>query len=123
MTTYYVATLASYVLVEAVRFGVPRSVLVRMLLNIGLDTALGAVPGLAGPVQVHIEDAQYGGVHGGDHTPVGVSQFSVRMLGRAAKSRSVVRSVRFMVRHMAASIMSTCDSTRPRARSSWRIAA
>lgn len=38
--------LAGYILVEAVRFGVPRSVLVRMLLNIGLDTALGAVPGL-----------------------------------------------------------------------------
>jgi hypothetical protein len=38
--------LAGYIIVEAVRFGVPRSVLVRMLLNIGVDTALGAVPGI-----------------------------------------------------------------------------
>jgi hypothetical protein len=40
------AAMAGYILVEAVRFGVPRSVLVRMLLNVGLDTAVGAVPGL-----------------------------------------------------------------------------
>ncbi len=36
--------MAGYILVEAARFGVPRSVIVRMLLNIGVDTALGAVP-------------------------------------------------------------------------------
>ncbi len=40
------AALAGYILVEAARFGVPRSVLLRMLLNIGVDTALGAVPGV-----------------------------------------------------------------------------
>ena len=38
--------MAGYILVEAARFGVPRSVLLRMLLNIGIDTALGAVPGI-----------------------------------------------------------------------------
>lgn len=38
--------LAGYILIEAVRFGVPRSVLLRMLLNVGLDAAVGAVPGL-----------------------------------------------------------------------------
>jgi hypothetical protein len=38
--------MAGYLLVEAARFGVPRSVLVRMLLNIGVDTAVGAVPGV-----------------------------------------------------------------------------
>ena len=38
--------MAGYILVEAARFGVPRSVLLRMLLNIGVDTALGAVPGI-----------------------------------------------------------------------------
>ena len=38
--------MAGYILVEAVRFGVPRSVLVRMLLNIGVDTTVGAVPGV-----------------------------------------------------------------------------
>jgi hypothetical protein len=38
--------MAGYILLEAARFGVPRSVLVRMLLNIGVDTAFGAVPGL-----------------------------------------------------------------------------
>jgi hypothetical protein len=40
------AALAGYILVEAVRFGVPRSVLARMLLNLGVDTAVGAVPAL-----------------------------------------------------------------------------
>jgi hypothetical protein len=38
--------LAGYIIVEAARFGVPRSVLLRMLLNIGIDTAVGAVPGI-----------------------------------------------------------------------------
>jgi hypothetical protein len=38
--------MAGYIMVEAIRFGVPRSMLVRMLLNIGVDTAFGAVPGL-----------------------------------------------------------------------------
>ena len=36
--------MAGYILVEAARFGVPRSVLLRMLLKIGIDTAVGAVP-------------------------------------------------------------------------------
>jgi hypothetical protein len=36
--------MAGYIVVEAARFGVPRSVLLRMLVNIGIDTALGAVP-------------------------------------------------------------------------------
>ncbi|HET8622791.1 MAG TPA: DUF4112 domain-containing protein [Gemmatimonadales bacterium] len=38
--------MAGYILVEAARFGVSRSVLLRMLLNIGIDTAVGAVPGI-----------------------------------------------------------------------------
>jgi hypothetical protein len=36
--------LQGYVLVEAVRLGVPRGVLVRMLGNVVLDTAIGFVP-------------------------------------------------------------------------------
>jgi hypothetical protein len=40
------AAMAGYILVEAARFGVPRSVLLRMLLNIGIDTVVGAVPAL-----------------------------------------------------------------------------
>jgi hypothetical protein len=40
------AAMAGHIVVEAARFGVPRSVLLRMLLNIGVDTVLGAVPGL-----------------------------------------------------------------------------
>ncbi|MGH7628615.1 MAG: DUF4112 domain-containing protein [Gemmatimonadales bacterium] len=40
------SVMAGYILVEAARFGVPRSVIIRMLLNIGVDTALGAVPGV-----------------------------------------------------------------------------
>jgi hypothetical protein len=38
------SALAGYILIEAVRFGVPRSVLARMLVNIGVDTVVGAVP-------------------------------------------------------------------------------
>ena len=40
------AVMAGYILIEAARLGVPRSVLLRMLLNIGVDSAVGAVPGL-----------------------------------------------------------------------------
>ena len=39
------AVMAGYILIEAARLGVPRSVLLRMLLNIGVDSAVGAVPG------------------------------------------------------------------------------
>lgn len=38
------AAMAGYILVEAARLGAPRSVIVRMLINVGVDTALGAVP-------------------------------------------------------------------------------
>ena len=40
------ALLAGYILVESARLGVPRSVLLRMLINVGVDTVVGAVPGL-----------------------------------------------------------------------------
>jgi len=40
------AIMAGYILVESARLGVPRSVLLRMLLNIGIDSAVGAIPGL-----------------------------------------------------------------------------
>jgi len=38
------ALVASYVLVEAMQFGVPTSVLLRMLANIAIDAVLGTVP-------------------------------------------------------------------------------
>ncbi|MGE3541123.1 MAG: DUF4112 domain-containing protein [Candidatus Tectimicrobiota bacterium] len=38
------ALLATYILYEAIRLGVPRRVLLRMVANIGLDTVLGAIP-------------------------------------------------------------------------------
>jgi hypothetical protein len=40
------ALMAGWIVLEAVRLGVPPSVLSRMLLNIGIDTVLGAVPGV-----------------------------------------------------------------------------
>jgi hypothetical protein len=36
--------LSLYILVEAVRLGIPRTTLLRMVANIGLDTVVGAVP-------------------------------------------------------------------------------
>jgi hypothetical protein len=39
------AAASAWILIEAVRFGVPRAVLLRMLYNIVVDTALGSVPG------------------------------------------------------------------------------
>lgn len=38
------AGLATYIVFEAARSGVPRSVLVRMLLNVGIDALIGAFP-------------------------------------------------------------------------------
>lgn len=35
---------AAYIIVEAARLGLPRSVLLRMLANLGLDMAVGSVP-------------------------------------------------------------------------------
>jgi hypothetical protein len=40
------AGVSGWILIEAARFGVPKSVLLRMLTNIGIDTVLGAVPGV-----------------------------------------------------------------------------
>ncbi len=40
------ASMSGWIVVEAARFGVSRSVLLRMLLNIAIDTAIGAVPGV-----------------------------------------------------------------------------
>jgi len=39
------AAASGWILIEAARFGVTRTVLLRMLYNITIDTALGAVPG------------------------------------------------------------------------------
>ncbi len=39
------ALASAWIVVEAVRFGAPRAVLVRMLYNIGIDSLIGAVPG------------------------------------------------------------------------------
>jgi hypothetical protein len=39
------AAASAWILIEAVRFGVSRAVLLRMLYNIVIDTVLGAVPG------------------------------------------------------------------------------
>ena len=38
------AVMASYIIIAGVRMGAPASVLARMLLNVGIDTAFGAVP-------------------------------------------------------------------------------
>ena len=38
------AVLSAYIVAEAVRFGVPRSVLVRMAANVGIEALIGAVP-------------------------------------------------------------------------------
>jgi hypothetical protein len=38
------AVIGSYILISAARLGIPRSVLARMLLNIGIDAAVGAAP-------------------------------------------------------------------------------
>jgi hypothetical protein len=40
------ALASAWIVVEAVRFGAPRAVLVRMLYNIGIDSLIGAVPAL-----------------------------------------------------------------------------
>jgi len=36
--------LSTYILYEAIKLGVPRRVLLRMVANLGLDTLVGAVP-------------------------------------------------------------------------------
>ena len=38
------ALLSTYILYEAIRLGVPKTVLLRMVANIGIDTVVGAVP-------------------------------------------------------------------------------
>jgi hypothetical protein len=38
------ALLSTYILYEAIRLGVPRTVLLRMIANIGIDTLGGAIP-------------------------------------------------------------------------------
>jgi hypothetical protein len=38
------ALLSTYILYEAIRLGVPRTVLLRMIANIGIDTVGGAIP-------------------------------------------------------------------------------
>jgi Domain of unknown function (DUF4112) len=38
------ALLSAYILYEAIRLGAPKTVLLRMVANIGIDTVLGAVP-------------------------------------------------------------------------------
>jgi uncharacterized protein DUF4112 len=38
------ALLSSYILYEAIRLGAPRTLLLRMVANIGIDTVVGAVP-------------------------------------------------------------------------------
>jgi len=41
---FLAAVLSSYVVVAAARLGAPRSVLARMLVNLGVDTLVGVVP-------------------------------------------------------------------------------
>ena len=38
------ALLSAYILYEAIRLGAPRTVLLRMVANIGIDTVVGAIP-------------------------------------------------------------------------------
>ena len=38
------ALLSAYILYEAIRLGAPKTVLLRMVTNIGIDTVVGAVP-------------------------------------------------------------------------------
>ena len=38
------ALLSAYILYEAIRLGTPKTVLLRMVANIGIDTVLGAIP-------------------------------------------------------------------------------
>jgi len=38
------ALLSTYILYEAIRLGTPKTVLLRMVANIGIDTVLGAIP-------------------------------------------------------------------------------
>ena len=38
------ALLSTYILYEAIRLGVPKTVLLRMVANIGIDTVVGAIP-------------------------------------------------------------------------------
>lgn len=38
------AALSAYIILEAARFGLPRSTLTRMVLNLALDSLLGALP-------------------------------------------------------------------------------
>jgi Domain of unknown function (DUF4112) len=38
------ALLSTYILYEAIRLGAPKTVLLRMVANIGIDTVLGAIP-------------------------------------------------------------------------------
>ena len=38
------ALLSAYILYEAIRLGAPKTVLLRMVANIGIDTVLGAIP-------------------------------------------------------------------------------
>jgi hypothetical protein len=38
------ALLSAYILSEAIRLGAPRTVLLRMVANIGIDTVVGAIP-------------------------------------------------------------------------------
>jgi hypothetical protein len=38
------AVVSAYIIIEALRLGIPKRMLLRMLYNMGLDTLLGAVP-------------------------------------------------------------------------------
>jgi hypothetical protein len=40
------AAMSGWIVLEAARFGVSKSVLLRMLVNVGIDTVVGAVPGV-----------------------------------------------------------------------------